>query len=39
MQYMHLSSQEKTDLAKKLGTSKYQIIDDLTELIRITSHY
>ena len=38
-QYLHLNTQEKTDLARKLGTSRYQILDDLTELLRTTTHY
>uniref|UniRef100_A0A914IGJ2 Cleavage and polyadenylation specificity factor subunit 1 n=1 Tax=Globodera rostochiensis TaxID=31243 RepID=A0A914IGJ2_GLORO len=39
MQYLHLSVQDKTDLARKLGTSRYQIIDDLTELCRTVTHH
>ncbi|KAL3099044.1 hypothetical protein niasHS_001032 [Heterodera schachtii] len=39
MQYLYLSVQDKTDLARKLGTSRYQIIDDLIELCRTVSHY
>ncbi|KAL3098928.1 hypothetical protein niasHT_024683 [Heterodera trifolii] len=31
--------EDKTDLARKLGTSRYQIIDDLIELCRTVSHY
>ena len=38
-QYFHVCTQEKTDLARKLGTSRYQILDDLTELIRTVTHY
>lgn len=39
MQYMHLSLPEKNDLARKLGTSRYHIMDDLTEICRLTTHY
>ncbi|VDN50784.1 unnamed protein product [Dracunculus medinensis] len=39
MQYMHLSLTEKNDLARKLGTSRYHIMDDLTEIYRVTTHY
>ncbi|KAM3728993.1 putative cleavage and polyadenylation specificity factor subunit [Dirofilaria immitis] len=39
MQYLHLSLPEKNDLARKLGTSRYHIIDDLIEICRVTTHY
>ncbi|VDO27770.1 unnamed protein product [Onchocerca flexuosa] len=39
MQYLHLSLSEKNDLARKLGTSRYHIIDDLIEICRVTAHY
>uniref|UniRef100_A0A158Q7F8 CPSF_A domain-containing protein n=1 Tax=Elaeophora elaphi TaxID=1147741 RepID=A0A158Q7F8_9BILA len=39
MQYLHLSLPEKNDLARKLGTSRYHIIDDLVEICRVTAHY
>ncbi|VDK82154.1 unnamed protein product [Litomosoides sigmodontis] len=39
MQYLHLSLPEKNDLARKLGTSRYHIIDDLIEICRVTAHY
>lgn len=38
-QYLYLSTPDKTDLARKLGTSRYQIMDDLVEISRITTHY
>lgn len=38
-QYLYLSTPEKIDLARRLGSSRYQIIDDLTELSRIITHY
>lgn len=38
-QYLYLNTQEKTDLARKLGTSRYQIIDDLTEISRAITHF
>ncbi|KHN80691.1 putative cleavage and polyadenylation specificity factor subunit 1 [Toxocara canis] len=38
-QYLHLSLADKNDLARKLGTSRYHIIDDLTEISRLTTHY
>lgn len=38
-QYLDLSTQEKSELAKRLGSSRYQIIDDLTEFRRVITHY
>uniref|UniRef100_A0A0M3K416 CPSF_A domain-containing protein n=1 Tax=Anisakis simplex TaxID=6269 RepID=A0A0M3K416_ANISI len=38
-QYLYLSLADKNDLARKLGTSRYHIIDDLIEINRVTSHY
>ncbi|CAD5226198.1 unnamed protein product [Bursaphelenchus xylophilus] len=38
-QYQHLNQQEKADLAKNVGSSRFQIMDDITELRRVVSHF
>uniref|UniRef100_A0A0N5A911 CPSF_A domain-containing protein n=1 Tax=Syphacia muris TaxID=451379 RepID=A0A0N5A911_9BILA len=38
-QYLHLPLHEKNELARKLGMSRYHIIDDLIEISRLTSHF
>uniref|UniRef100_A0A915DKP3 Cleavage/polyadenylation specificity factor A subunit C-terminal domain-containing protein n=1 Tax=Ditylenchus dipsaci TaxID=166011 RepID=A0A915DKP3_9BILA len=38
-QYLNLSTQDKMDLARKLGTSRYQILDDLIEIHRTITPY
>ncbi|CAD5218762.1 unnamed protein product [Bursaphelenchus okinawaensis] len=38
-QYQHLSQQEKADFAKNVGSSRFQIMDDITELKRTVSHF
>lgn len=38
-QYLYLNTQDKTDLARKLGTSRYQILDDLVEITRAITHF
>ncbi|KAH7642361.1 cleavage and polyadenylation specificity factor subunit 1-like [Dermatophagoides farinae] len=37
--YVHLSLNEKFEIAKKIGTSAKQIIDDLQEIYSITAHF
>ncbi|XP_027198651.2 cleavage and polyadenylation specificity factor subunit 1 [Dermatophagoides pteronyssinus] len=37
--YVHLSLNEKFEIAKKIGTSAKQIIDDLQEIHSITAHF
>uniref|UniRef100_A0A8R1HRB4 Cleavage and polyadenylation specificity factor subunit 1 n=1 Tax=Caenorhabditis japonica TaxID=281687 RepID=A0A8R1HRB4_CAEJA len=38
-QYLHLSSYEKQDLARRLGVGRYHIIDDLLHLRRMAYYY
>lgn len=38
-QYLNLSTSDKNELAKKLGSTKYQIMDDLTEIRRTVTHF
>jgi len=37
--YLNLALNEKMELAKKIGTSTKQVIDDLQEIYCITSHF
>jgi len=39
MNYVNLSFQERYDIAKKMGTSAAQILDDLMDIQRATSHF
>jgi len=38
-QYLYLSQLDKLDLAKRLGTSRHQLVDDLVELDRLCTHF
>ncbi|CAB3406616.1 unnamed protein product [Caenorhabditis bovis] len=38
-QYLHLSTVDKQDLARRLGASRYHIIDDLIQLRRMALYY
>lgn len=37
--YLNLSLPEKQDLAKRIGTTKDQIMDDILEIERMSTHY
>lgn len=37
--YTQLSSKEKTDFAKQIGTTQAQILEDLKEVDKVTSHF
>lgn len=37
--YPQLSLKQKTDFAKQIGTSPAQILDDLKELDKVTTHF
>lgn len=37
--YLNLSSSEKHDLAKRIGTSRDQLLDDLLEIERSITHF
>ncbi|XP_005092153.1 cleavage and polyadenylation specificity factor subunit 1 [Aplysia californica] len=37
--FLHLSTMEKIEVAKKIGTSVDQLIDDLMEFDRLTAHF
>ncbi|KAK0428982.1 hypothetical protein QR680_011121 [Steinernema hermaphroditum] len=39
MEFLNLSQTEKNDIARGVGCSKYNLIDDLTELQRLITHY
>lgn len=39
MTYPQLSLKQKTDFAKQIGTSPAQILDDLKEMDKITTHF
>lgn len=38
-EYLNLSLAEKQDLAKRIGTTREQILDDLLEMHRMSTHY
>lgn len=37
--YLYLPNNEKIDVAKKIGTRVQEIIEDLTEIDRLTAHF
>lgn len=37
--YLHLSTMERSDLAKKIGTTQDIILEDLLEIDRVTAHF
>lgn len=37
--YPQLSSKEKTDFAKQIGTTPAQILEDLKEVDKVTAHF
>ncbi|CAD6192787.1 unnamed protein product [Caenorhabditis auriculariae] len=38
-QYLHLSNSDKQDLARRLGASRYHIIDDIVQMRRMASYF
>ena len=37
--FLHLSLNERTEVARRLGTAVEQIVDDLLEIDRVTAHF
>ena len=37
--YTQLSSKEKMDFAKQIGTTQAQILEDLKEMDKVTAHF
>jgi cleavage and polyadenylation specificity factor subunit 1 len=37
--YLHLSNTERLDIAKRLGTARQQLTDDIIELQRLFTHF
>uniref|UniRef100_A0A914VZR8 Cleavage/polyadenylation specificity factor A subunit C-terminal domain-containing protein n=1 Tax=Plectus sambesii TaxID=2011161 RepID=A0A914VZR8_9BILA len=38
-EFVYLSAPEKLEIAKRLGTTKQQLMDDLIELERVSTHF